>query len=171
MGNKLIMLISLLVLMTLVGCNNIDKNETREESSTFSLPVTYGDGTKGEYLLIGEEGKVGLLVGSGKTGEVVEEKIIANKESKYMWHFWGDSKTISGDFKIVGTDEKGKEHPVLVSESKTVWQYPNTPISSNDGADSHIPSNMVFPTSGLWKLEIYFNEKLFGELVINVEES
>ena len=167
----MIMLISLLFLMTLVGCNNIDKNEIREVSSTFSLPVTFGDGTKGEYLLIGEEGKVGLLVGSGKTGEVVEEKIIANKESKYMWHFWGDSKTISGDFKIVGTDEKGKEHPVLVSESKTVWQYPNTPISSNDGADSHIPSNMVFPTSGLWKLEIYFNEKLFGELVINVKES
>ncbi|MFJ7735777.1 DUF4871 domain-containing protein [Lysinibacillus sp. NPDC097287] len=171
MRNKMIMLISLLFLMTLVGCNNTDKNETRELSSTFSLPFTFGDGTEGEYLFIGEEGKVGLLVGSGKTGEVVEEKIIANKESKYMWHFWGDSETISGDFKIVGTDEKGKEHPVLVSESKTVWQYPNTPISPNDGADSHIPSNMVFPTSGLWKLEIYFNEKLFGELVINVENS
>lgn len=161
-------LISLLFLMILVGCNNMDKNETVEVSSTFSLPVTFGDGTKGEYLLIGEEGKFGLLIGSGKTGEVVEEKIIANKESKYMWYFWGDSKTFSGDFKIVGTDEKGKQHPVLVSENITVEHYPNTPISPNNDADSHIPSNMVFPTNGLWKLEIYFNEKLFGELVINV---
>ncbi|MFJ8513319.1 DUF4871 domain-containing protein [Lysinibacillus xylanilyticus] len=171
MRNKMIMLISILFLMTLVGCNNIDKKETREVSSTFSLPITLGDGTEGEYLLIGEEGKVGFLVGSGKKGEVVEEKIIANKANKYMWHFWGDKDSISGDFKVVGIDKEGKEHPVLVSGGDTVWQYSNTSISPNNGADSHIPSYMVFPTSGLWKLEIYFNEKLFGEIVINVEES
>ena len=171
MRNKMVMLISMLFLMTIVGCNNIDKKETREVSSTFSLPITLGDGTEGEYLLIGEEGKVGFLVGSGKKGEVVEEKIIANKANKYMWHFWGDKDSISGDFKVVGTDKEGKEHPVLVSGDDTVWQYSNTSISPNNGADSHIPSNMVFPTSGLWKLEIYFNEKLFGEIVINVEDS
>ncbi|WP_199777652.1 DUF4871 domain-containing protein [Lysinibacillus sp. FJAT-14745] len=159
----MIMLISMLFLMTLVGCNNIDKKETREVSSTFSLPITLGDGTEGEYLLIGEEGKVGFLVGIGKKGEVVEEKIIANKVNKYMWYFWGDKDSISGNFKVVGTDKEGKEHPVLVSVDDTVWQYSNT--------FSHIPSNMMFPTSGLWKLEIYFNEKLFGEIVINVEDS
>ncbi|GAB0168936.1 DUF4871 domain-containing protein [Lysinibacillus sp. CTST325] len=171
MRNKMIMLISMLFLMTIVGCNNIDKKETRKVSSTFSLPITLGDGTEGEYLLIGEEGKVGFLVGSGKKGEVVEEKIIANKVNKYMWYFWGDKDSISGDFKVVGTDKEGKEHPVLVSGDDTVWQYSNPSISPNNGADSHIPSNMVFPTSGSWKLEIYFNEKLFGEIVINVEDS
>ncbi|MFJ7183567.1 DUF4871 domain-containing protein [Lysinibacillus xylanilyticus] len=167
MRNKMIMLISMLFIMTLVGC----KKETREVSSTFSLPVTFGDGTEGEYLLIGEEGKVGFLVGSGKKGEAEEEKIIANKANKYMWHFWGDIDSIIGDFKVVGTDKEGKEHPVLVSGDDTVWQYSNTSISPNNGADSHIPSIMVFPISGLWKLEIYFNEKLFGEIVINVEDS
>jgi len=171
MKNKMIKLISLLFLVTLVGCNIMDKNETPEASTTFSLPVTFNDGTKGEYLLIGEEGKVGFLVGSGKKGEAVEEKIIANKESKYMWHFWGDKDRISGDFKVVGTDKEGKEHPVLVSGSDTVWQYANNSISPNNGADSHIPSNMLFPTSGLWKLDIYFNEKLFGKLVVNVTEN
>lgn len=171
MWNKMIMLISLLFLMTLVGCNNTDTNETRDVSSTFSLPVTFGDGTKGEYLLIGEEGKVGFLVGSGKKGEAVEEKIIANKVNKYMWHFWGNKDSISGDFKVVGTDKEGKKHPVLVSGNETVWQYSNTSISPNNGADSHIPSNMLFPTSGLWKLEIYFNDKLFDGIVINVKDS
>jgi len=167
----MIMLISVLFLMTLVGCNNIDKKETREVSSTFSLPVTFGDGTEGEYLLIGEEEKVGFLIGSGKKGEAVEMPIISNEVNKYMWHFWGDKDSISGDFKVVGTDKEGKEHPVLVIGNDTVWQYSNISISPNNGADSHIPSNMVFPISGLWKLEIYFNEKLFGEIVINVEES
>lgn len=150
MWNKMIMLISLLFLMTLVGCNNTDTNETREVSSTFSLPVTFGDGTK---------------------GEAVEEKIIANKVNKYMWHFWGNKDSISGDFKVVGTDKEGKKHPVLVSGNETVWQYSNTSISPNNGADSHIPSNMLFPTSGLWKLEIYFNDKLFDGIVINVKDS
>ena len=171
MRNKMIMLISVLFLMSLVGCENIDENEDREVSPNFSLPVTFGDGTKGEYLLIGEEGKVGFLVGSGKTGEAVEEKFIANKASKYMWHFLGEIDRISGDFKVVGIDKEGKEHPVLLSGNDKVWQYSNGSISPNNGADSHIPSNMVFPTSGLWKLEIYFNDKIFEEIVINVEES
>ncbi|MFJ7981597.1 DUF4871 domain-containing protein [Lysinibacillus xylanilyticus] len=171
MRNKMIMLIPVLFLMTLVGCNNIDENENREVSPTFSLPVTFDDGTKGEYLLIGEEGKVGLLVGSGKTGEAVEEKFIANKANKHMWYFWGEKDSISGDFKVLGIDKEGKEHPVLLSGNNKVWQFSDFSNSPNDGADSHIPSNMVFPTSGLWKLEIYFNDKLFGKLVINVEES
>lgn len=167
----MIMLISVLFLMTLVGCNNIGENENREVSPTFSLPVTFGDGTKGEYMLIGEEGKVGLLVESGKSGEAVEEMFIANKANKHMWYFWGEKDSISGDFKVVGIDKEGKEHPVLLSGNDKVWQFSNASISPNNGADSHIPSNMVFPTSGLWKLEIYFNDKLFEELVINVEKS
>ncbi|MFJ8511829.1 hypothetical protein [Lysinibacillus xylanilyticus] len=116
----MIMLIPVLFLMTLVGCNNIDENENREVSLTFSLPVTFSDGTKGEYLLIGEEGKVGLLVGSGKTDEAVEEKFIANKANKHMWYFWGEKDSISGDFKVGGIDKEGKEHPVLLSGNDKV---------------------------------------------------
>lgn len=88
-----------------------------------------------------------------------------------MWHFWGEEDKISGDFKVVGIDKDGKEHPVLLSGNNTVWQYSNVSISPNNGADSHIPSSMMFPTSGLWKLKIYFNDQLFEELVINGEES
>ncbi|MBK3495054.1 hypothetical protein JFL43_09310 [Viridibacillus sp. YIM B01967] len=65
-----------------------------------------------------------------------------------MWYFWGAKDSIIGDFKVVGTDKEGKEHHVLVSGNDTVWQYPNISISPNKGADSHIPSYMVFPTSG-----------------------
>ena len=65
----------------------------------------------------------------------------------------------------------GKEYPVLVTANEEVWEYPNNGVSPNNGADFHIPSNMMFSTTGLWKLEIYFNEELFGEIVINVENS
>lgn len=63
----------------------VHDNKKIEVSTTFSLPVTFHDGTKGEYVLIGKEGKVGILVGSA--GEGVEAKFIANKPNKYMWHF------------------------------------------------------------------------------------
>mgnify|MGYP001156627584 CR=1 FL=1 len=171
MRNKIIMLISVLLLMTLVGCKNFDENKKLEASPTFTLPVTFHDGIKGEYVLIGKEGKVGILVGSGNEGEAVATKFIANQPDKYMWHFWGEEDKISGDFKVVGVDEDGKEHPVLLFGNNAVWQYSDVSISPHNGADSHIPSNMMFPTSGLWKLKIYFNDKLFEELVINVEES
>lgn len=171
MRNKIIMWISALILMTLVGCKNVEEDKKLEESPTFTLPVTFHDGTKGEYVLIGKEGKVGILVGSGNEGEAVATRFIANQPNKYMWHFWGEEENISGDFKVVGIDKDGKEHPVLLSGNNTVWQYSNVSISPNNGADSHIPSSMMFPTSGLWKLKIYFNDQLFEELVINVEES
>lgn len=29
---------------------------------------------------------------------------------------------------------------------------------------------MLFPTSGIWKLAVYFDEELFDELVINVQD-
>ena len=167
MRNKLMLLISFVLLAILVGCEN---SETLEVNSTFALPVTLSDGTDGEYLLLGKEGKIGFLVGTGKKGEAVAEPIIANQANKYMWHLWGNPEIISGDFKVVGTDAKGKEQPVLLMDNKTVWQYSDISVSPNNGADSHIPSQMLFPTSGIWKLAVYFDEELFDELVINVQD-
>lgn len=172
MRNIILIVISFVFLGTTVGCESIEKKESWTVCSTFTLPVTFGDGTEGEYLLIGKEGKVGFLVGSGKKGEAVALPMIANKVNKYMWHFWGDKNTLSGDFKVVGIDEKGKEHRVLIVGNDKVWGYASDgSISPINGADSHYPANMVFPTSGLWKLAIYFNEKLFDEIVIKVEDS
>ncbi|MFA9560139.1 hypothetical protein ACERII_22750 [Evansella sp. AB-rgal1] len=68
-----------------------------EGSSTFHIPVTFGDGTEGEYVLIGEEGRIGFLVGSGKREkqnfiQLLQEKIInicgiyGEKEKKLKEH-------------------------------------------------------------------------------------
>lgn len=168
MRSKIIIGISLLFLITIVGCKNVNNDKTLEASPLFALPVTFGNGVEGDYLLIGKEGKVGFLVGSGKRGEATTMPIIANQVNKYMWHFWGKENDISGNFKVVGINEDGEEHPILVVANNKVWEYPKLNISPINGADSHTPSQMVFPTSGLWKLEIYFNEVSFDEIVVNV---
>ncbi|WP_158735813.1 DUF4871 domain-containing protein [Alteribacillus sp. YIM 98480] len=142
-----------------------------EVSPTFKLPVTFGDGTKGEYVLVGKEEKLGFLVGSGKEGEAAVQPIVKGKANKYMWHFWGSEEELNGDFKVVGINETGEREKVLLGNNEeTVWNYGELG-GSNNGADKHIPSSMVFPTSGLWKLEVYIGDKMFDEVIVHVQEN
>ncbi|MFS0689272.1 DUF4871 domain-containing protein [Sporosarcina sp. 179-K 8C2 HS] len=170
-------ILGLLLTVFLAGCSEERKvvKEEWEVSPTFEIPVTFGDGTKGAYVLIGVEEKLGFLIGSGKEGVVEVEPIIKGKANKYMWHFWGKDEELNGNFKVVGINEKGEEHKVLIQNmgmttSEKVWEYPNEWNSPHNGADAHIPSGMEFPTSGLWKLKVYFGENFFGEIVVNVVE-
>lgn len=84
-------ILGLLLTTMLVGCSKETKvvEEKWDVSPTFEIPVTFGDGTKGEYILIGEEEKLGFLIGSGKDGEAEAQPIIAEEANKYMWHLGG----------------------------------------------------------------------------------
>ena len=42
-------------------------------------------------------------------------------------------------------------------------------LGPNSGADNHAPTNMTFPTSGMWKLDAYIDGKLFGSVYVKVE--
>ena len=61
--SKYMMLICF-VLVVLSACSSNktemtieEKNPELEVNSTFSIPVTFGDGKNGEYILVGEKGK------------------------------------------------------------------------------------------------------------------
>lgn len=41
---------------------------------------------------------------------------------------------------------------------------------ANNGADQHAPSLMFLPESGMWKLDAYVNDKLFGSVFVKVHE-
>ncbi|WP_246358977.1 hypothetical protein [Paenibacillus phytorum] len=84
-----------------------------------------------------------------------------NKKQKYMWHFWGKSEELQGPLKVTGSNEAG-EH-ITVFEAKGVG-------GPNNGADAHMPSLMSLPTPGYWRLDAYFGEKLFGSVVVIVNE-
>ncbi|MEC0229920.1 hypothetical protein [Paenibacillus alba] len=44
---------------------------------------------------------------------------------------------------------------------------PNTAIKDNDKV-GRMPSMMTLPSKGLWRLEAYVEEKLFGSVVVEV---
>lgn len=175
-------LVFLSLLLLLVGCSEQETKEKEAVSSnhwqvspTFDIPVDFEDGKKGKYVLIGKEGRLGFLVGSGSEDDVEIDPIIKGKPNKYMWHFWGNDDEFDGPLNVVGINEKGEKHKILQSnigsDWEYVWEYPGkVGIIPNNGATTHVPSLMEFPTAGLWKLEVYIDKKLFGDIVVNVEE-
>ncbi|UOQ44958.1 DUF4871 domain-containing protein [Halobacillus salinarum] len=142
-----------------------------EISSTFKIPYTSKDGTKAEYVLIGKKNRLGFLLGSGKRGKAKPELIVEDQPYKYMWHFWGKSEELNGNLTVVGLNEAGEKHKVLMEGNKKVWQYPGYTLNPNQGADHHVPTTMEFSSAGLWKLKVYFNDELFGDVVVNVQQA
>lgn len=80
-----------------------------------------------------------------------------------MWHFWGTEKELKGALKVLAIHQD-------TGEKKEVLDRPEAALSPNNGADHHIPSNMELPKPGLWRLDVFINEKLFGSIVVNVKK-
>ncbi len=138
-----------------------EENSASETSTDFTIPVMFGDETKGEYILLGKEGKLAFQIGSRAENETVELlPIVANQPNKYMWYLWGDN--VSGkSFKVVGTHGDTKQEKVLVD---------NLVLGSElNGSDAHTPSSMEFPAAGMWNLEAYVDGELFENIAVEVQ--
>ncbi|MGB3260283.1 DUF4871 domain-containing protein [Paenisporosarcina sp.] len=144
----------------LIGCSGTKQSieeEKWEESATLVREIVVtDDGQKGDFVFrIGDNG----MLGFGEYGP-----FIAGQTQKYMWHFWGEEKILTKPFKVIGVSKE-------TDEKITVLELPaNNSLSPNTGADHHLPSTMKLPSSGLWRLEVYFDDKLFGNVIVDVAE-
>ncbi|MEG0578081.1 MAG: hypothetical protein RR500_09530, partial [Bacilli bacterium] len=118
-------------------------------------PLFESDG----YTMIGEEGHLGFIYDDA---EVV--RFFPDKVQKYMWHFWGNEDELIGDFEVLGTHENSNEEIIIVPKRE------NSFLSPNNGADTHYPTNMMLPKSGMWKLDAYIGDRLFGSIYVKVCE-
>jgi hypothetical protein len=133
-----------------------------ELSSIFSIPVTFGDGKKGEYVFVGEKGKLAVQIAAGVEGETIQlSPIRPNQPDKYMWYLWGENLTRKS-FKVIGANIDTKQEVVIV-EGIVLGPGMN-------GADAHTPSTMEFPNAGVWKLVAYVDEEIFGHIIIEVQK-
>ncbi len=160
------MILATLMLVVLSACssNKIieEENSKPEVSSTFSIPVTFGEeGKKGEYILVGEKEKLAFQIASRVEAETIEiMPIVANDPNKYMWYLWGENLS-NKPFKVIGTNTDTKQE-VVIFDDKVLG-------SELNGADAHTPSLMEFPTAGIWNLDAYVGEKLFGNIIVEVK--
>jgi hypothetical protein len=126
------------------------------------------------FKLTGEKDRLGI---SGPA-------FTADQTDKYIWYFFGGHEAIdtlsSGDFKVTAINkESGEKEMVLVESAGTeneelVWKYDfpkNSPLTgdSNSGSIHSIPSNMKFSNPGIWRLDVFFGTKRFGNIIVEVK--
>ncbi|MDR2993977.1 DUF4871 domain-containing protein [Bacillus cereus] len=112
------------------------------------------------------EGKMPLKGIEGKVA-MADSPIIANEQNEIMWHFL-DSEMPTGKLSIIALKQGSvTPTPVLFQQetSKQTWTTSNT----IDSTISELPLTMSLPSSGLWLLNIYVNEKYYDQFVITAE--
>jgi hypothetical protein len=153
-------IISIIVLLTTVGCTNKNKETITTNVENKDLAQKWNQSPlfkSGNYTMIGEKGRLGFIYDDT---EVV--RFYPNKTQKYMWHFWGEEQEFNGKLKIVAIHEIDEEEQITVAEGGLG--------GDNNGADRHAPSNMSLPKSGMWKLDAYIGDKLFGSVYVKVHK-
>lgn len=75
--------------------------------------------------------------------------------------FWGEEQELEGEVKITATHENDNEEIYVTGGGIS---------GANNGADRHMPSNMSLPKSGMWKLDAYIGDRLFGSVYVKVHK-
>lgn len=162
---KLLAFIFLSMIFLVVGCSKNEKVESElvfpEDIPVFvkesdfekidwdKKAVTFADNIKGN------ENKSGVI-GSDMPSLSVQ---------KWMWHLWGIENPMATKLTIVGLHKvTGTVHQILT----TGWTINLS--GENNGADEHAPSNVKIPKAGEWAILLYTDEKLFDELVYEINE-
>ncbi|HDR4419914.1 TPA: DUF4871 domain-containing protein [Bacillus cereus] len=98
---------------------------------------------------------------------MADSPIIANKKNEMMWYFL-DPEMPTGKLSIIALKQGSvTPTPVLFQQenSKPAWTTSNT----IDSTTTELPLTMSLPSSGLWILNIYVNEKYYDQFVINAK--
>lgn len=154
-----VLIVSIIAILTTVGCTNKNKETLTTNEENKNLVHNWNQSPlfkSGNYTMIGEKGRLGFIYDDS---EVV--RFYPNKTQKYMWHFWGEDQEFNGKLKVVAIHEDDEEQITVVEGGLG---------GDNNGADRHAPSNMSLPKNGMWKLDAYIGDELFGSVYVKVHK-
>ncbi len=161
---KIIVKILFLSTLILTGCSDTAtdpnpqnsvtaENDTWEESPVFELTATDSNNQKITNKFRGKKGHIAFTNGA----------FVVGKPHKYMWLFWGNAD------ELVGKKVR------IVAESKNTGTKIDIPLlydhlgGENWGATAHLPTNISLPSEGLWRLNVFIDDKLFGQIIVQVK--
>ncbi|WP_456289496.1 DUF4871 domain-containing protein [Paenibacillus sp. AK002] len=104
----------------------------------------------GSYAMTGVEGRLGFI----------HSGLIAGKPNKYMWHFWGLDEELTGELVITAVKQNSSE--IIDVFKSRVAPYPH------NGADASLPTTMLLPSPGLWRITVSIDGQLFGSVIVEV---
>jgi hypothetical protein len=147
-----LVVIIIIFLLSLTGC--IAEKPDPEKTEWKVSPLF----KSGSYTMIGVEGKLGFLYNDTEV-----DRFYPHKKQRYMWHLWGVHEDIQGSLKVIGTSKEGGDKITVFSAA---------PIGGpHNGADGIALSYMTLPSPGLWRLDAFIGEKLFGSIIVEVHEN
>lgn len=179
--------IVLLLIFLVVGCSNVSDHTSMmaEESKdnltveitvdamnnqTFSIPNPSWEVNKftsGNAEMIGIPNKIAIHNG----------KIIEGKANKFIWYFWGAEKEFEKMELTVIAIKKDSVEPtkalvvgVGTKSATKVWSLKSyfPKVTPLNGANAHLPSTIELPSKGLWSLNAFVNNQLFGQIIVEV---
>ncbi|PLT27508.1 DUF4871 domain-containing protein [Peribacillus deserti] len=95
----------------------------------------------------------------------------AGVTSKYMWHFIGE-QIPSGKLSVIAVKKDTNEISkalVIPDTEQQEWVLSRTNVGSAVNNHTDVPSGMKLPTSGMWALNAYINEELYGQIIVDVK--
>lgn len=106
--------------------------------------------------------QVGIYTMRGEVNHIgfIDNVFKAGNQQKYMWHFWADEQDLRGPFKVTAVKESD-------NNEITIFEAPSLG-GPNNGANAHAPSSMSLPEEGIWRLDAYINDILFGSVFVKV---
>ncbi|QWU43519.1 MULTISPECIES: DUF4871 domain-containing protein [Bacillus] len=165
----------LLFSFLITGCaqvqpdSNVPKKEVLETSSSqinapsfFHLSVLKDVNWEEAPSFV--EGKIPLKGIEGKIA-MADTPIIANEQNELMWFFL-DHEMPTGKLSIIAL-KQGTVTPTPVLFQKETSKQDWTTSNTIDSTTNELPLTMSLPSSGLWVLNIYVNEKYYDQFVIN----
>ncbi|OOR28251.1 DUF4871 domain-containing protein [Bacillus cereus] len=167
----------LLFSFLITGCaqvqpdSNVPKKEVLETSSSqinapsfFHLSVLKDVNWEEAPSFV--EGKIPLKGIEGKIA-MTDSSIIANEQNEIMWFFL-DPEMPTGKLSIIAL-KQGSILPTPIIVPKETSEPNWTTSNTIDTTIKELPLVMSLPSSGLWVLNIYVNERYYDQFVITAE--
>lgn len=153
-----------MLMLVILGCQdrsaspNLEKDANpvvnQKETSWTPSPMFRDREGDRAATMIGQYNKLTAICQDGK--------FVEDQPYKCMWHVWGEhSKIENKPFVVKGVYRETGQTEDLFSTLSLA--------GPNRGADFHVPSNITLSKPGLWRMDIYIDQKLFGSIIVDVK--
>lgn len=157
-------ILCLFLIGLLVGCS--EKTETVSEEGWEVTPTFTVENEDHDTVFRGYKGEVAFMDTMDFT---------VGQNGKTRWFFWGEEleEVNKENFKLIGVHKETGEELTLIDSNG--WErlnpmYKETAIKTVLGAQSSQHTVFSLPTAGLWRLDAYIGDKLYGSIVVEVKE-
>jgi hypothetical protein len=130
----------------------VEKNNDWNLTPIFKYETEDENGVGITYNVLGKKDSFGI------TGPF---PIVAGIPQKYFWFYWGEEKIKDQPLEIMAY-KKGSNELIKLFLGEF---YEGAQIN---GYEVNMPSNLKFPSSGVWNVLIYINDVLSGNIVVEV---